>query len=252
MNPEQISSPPCEIRSFDSSAELSMTAATDWFELLQMFELGGREPTVALSGGRIAKAFFGDACQLFASEPELIRKVHFFWADERCVPPDHPESNHGIAAEHLLNPLGVPETQVHRIPGELEPSLAASTASRGLVKWTGCDDGEIPTLDLVLLGMGEDGHVASLFPAESDQVMESRDFCRAVTASKPPPQRVTVSYGILQKAENVWVLASGAGKEEALRESLASPNSTPLGRVLYCRSNTRIYTDLSSAGGFGG
>ena len=251
MKQQDIKAPPCEIRSFESAEELARTVARDWLEFLQMMEMGGREPTVALSGGRIAQTLFEAANKLFANHRTVINGVHFFWADERCVPPDHPESNYGMAASHLLKPLGVAEAKIHRIPGEIEPALAASTAARGLMKWTGTNPGEVPRLDLVLLGMGEDGHVASLFPGEAREEMESPDVCRAVTAAKPPVQRVTVSYGVLSRAENVWVLASGSGKETALKHALTSGDKTPLGRVLAARSGTRIYTDLSPTGGFG-
>jgi 6-phosphogluconolactonase len=251
MNEQKIISPPHELRVFNSAAELARGAALDWLELLQVLELAGREPTVALSGGRIALTFFDAAVKVFRNHFNAIRKVHFFWGDERCVPPDHPDSNFGAAAARLLKPLEIPETNIHRIPGEFDPALAATMAAKGLVRWTGTDAGEIPVLDLVILGLGEDGHVASLFPGESVEVMESPDLCRAVTASKPPPQRVTVSYGILSKAENVWVLASGKGKADALNTSLSGPARTPLGRVLASRSSTRIYTDLSPADGFG-
>lgn len=250
MNEREIKSPPCRIRFFESPDELARAAAKDWLELLQMLEVAGREPTVALSGGRIARTFFDAAARLFAGHRELMHKVHFFWADERCVPPDHPESNYGLVAKHLFKPLAVPEAKVHRTPGEIEPVLAAATAARGLAKWTDTESGEVPILNVVLLGMGEDGHVASLFPDEPAPTMDSPDLCRAVTAAKPPPRRITVSYDIISKAENVWVLVSGAGKEPALRDSLGSEHTTPLGRVLASRPGTVIYTDLSPAGVF--
>lgn len=250
MREQSVQSPPCRIRSFESSEELARVAARDWRELLQVLAMAGREEsTVALSGGRIARTFFDAAARMFGAHRDLIRKVQFFWADERCVPPDHPDSNYGLAANHLLKPLGVPEARIHRIPGEIEPGLAAETAAKGLAKWTATERGQVPVLDLVFLGMGEDGHVASLFPGEPSQAKDSPDLFRVVTAAKPPPQRVTVSYDILAKAENVWVLVSGEGKKKALRDSLASADNTPLGRVLASRSSTCIYTDLSPAGG---
>ena len=251
MNEQKIMLPPHELKVFKSGDELARGAARDWLELLQVLELAGREPTVALSGGRIAVTFFDAAAKVFRNHPDVIRNVHFFWGDERCVPPDHPESNYGVAAAHLLKPLEIPEMNVHRIPGEFDPALAATMASKGLARSTGTEEGAVPVLDLVILGMGEDGHVASLFPGEPTEVMESPDLCRAVTASKPPPQRVTVSYGVLAKAENVWVLASGNGKLEALKTSISNPSQTPLGRVLASRASTCIYTDLSPADGFG-
>lgn len=252
MRQQTLDSPRCEIRSFTSPDELAGAAAEDWLELMQVLEMAGRDATVALSGGRIARQFFDRATALFAGHPSLLRHAHFFWADERCVRPDHPESNYWLALKHLLKPLEVPEVNIHRIPGEFDTHLATTTVGRALAKWTGADAEEMPALDLVFLGMGEDGHVASLFPGEAAEVMDSPDYYRAVTAPKPPPQRVTMGYGVLAQAENAWVLASGEGKAGALKQSLASANGTPLGRVLALRSGTRIYTDLSPAGGFEG
>jgi len=99
-------------------------------------------------------------------------------------------------------------------------------------------------LDLVLLGMGEDGHVASLFPGEAEDVMNSSAVYRAVTASKPPPRRISLGYGALVAAREVWMLASGSGKETALRESLSPTGATPLARLLRARGRTRIFTDI--------
>jgi 6-phosphogluconolactonase len=92
--------------------------------------------------------------------------------------------------------------------------------------------------------MGEDGHTASLFPGEAASVMEDPAMYRAVTATKPPPRRITLGYGAIAAAREAWVLASGKGKEAALRESLSPAGRTPLARVLRMRSLTRIYTDV--------
>lgn len=251
MEQQIIISPPCEFRSFNSPADLAKAAAQDWLEFLQILSLAGREPNVALSGGRIARVFFEEVARVLASQAALARNVHYFWADERCVPPTHAESNYGLAAELFLRPLQVPESNIHRIPGEFSPEVAATTAVRGMLKWTGSDAQDVPALDLVLLGMGEDGHVASLFPGEPVDIMERPDLYRAVTASKPPPHRVTISYGMLSKADNAWVLVSGAGKEQALQAALKT-NDSPLGRVLRSRSATRVYTDLRPESGFAG
>ena len=99
-------------------------------------------------------------------------------------------------------------------------------------------------MDWVFLGMGEDGHVASLFPGESAAVMDRPAIYRNVVAVKPPPQRITLGYAALAAAREVWVLASGAGKEAILRASLKAEGVTPLARVIASRAQTRIFTDL--------
>lgn len=207
--------------------------------------LSSEPKTVAVSGGRIAKDFFGAVTRQARERGESLTHVHFFWADERCVPPTDTESNYRSAAELLFTPLGLPARNVHRIRGEDEPDAAARAAEAELRRFAPPSANGQPGLDLILLGMGEDGHVASLFPGEAESGMNSPAVYRAVTASKPPPRRITLGYAALAAARAVWVLASGAGKETALRESLSPQGKTPLARVLRERERTLILTDIA-------
>ena len=103
-----------------------------------------------------------------------------------------------------------------------------------------------PKLDLIFLGMGEDGHVASLFP-EDKEALESKAVYRVVTSPKPPPRRITLGFPALAAAHEVWVLASGEGKAEALRQSQSPKGNTPLAKVLRDRTHTEIFTDFDIA-----
>jgi 6-phosphogluconolactonase len=104
-----------------------------------------------------------------------------------------------------------------------------------------------PVLDLIFLGLGEDGHVASLFPGEPEALIADPAVYRTVKNSpKPPPDRVTLGYPAIIAAHQVWMLASGAGKEVALRQSLLGDARTSFGRVLQRRDHTRVYTDIVS------
>jgi len=200
--------------------------------------------SVALSGGRIAKDFFSAVTRLTRKRGQSLAHFHFFWADERCVPPDHAESNYRSAAELLFTPLGLSPQNLHRIRGEEDPDQAACEAGAELRRCASTNAAGQPVLDLILLGMGEDGHVASLFPDEAPDAMLSPTVYRAVTASKPPPRRITLGYATIAAARNIWVLASGVGKEAALQASLAKEGQTPLARVLRQRPDTRIFTDI--------
>jgi len=202
--------------------------------------------TVALSGGRVAKPLYSEIVKLAKAGgfTPLFSRVHFFWADERCVPPTDPESNYAIAREYLFAPLGIAEGQIHRIRGEGPEPLALSQIVYDIESVArGRDDGQ-PVLDLVFLGMGEDGHVASLFPGEAEETRESSLIYRAVTAVKPPPRRITLGYRAIIAAREAWVLVGGTGKEKALAESLSPGERTPMGRVLARRVKTRIYTNF--------
>lgn len=221
---------------FANADELAAAAALAWLEEVAAARRAGRRYGVALSGGRITQKFF--AAVVARAEAAALAGVDFFWADERCVPPTDAESNFRMADELLFRPLGIAAENIHRIRGELDPAVAAGLAAAEL-------SARPPQLDLIFLGLGEDGHVASLFPGEPAAARAHPAVFRAVLNSpKPPPARVTLGYGAIAAARQVWVLASGAGKEAALRESLSPTGQTPLAWVLRGRANTRLFTDI--------
>lgn len=201
--------------------------------------------SLALPGGRIVVKFYQAITKLVESSSVSLERVHFFWGDERCVPPTDRESNFRLAKEHLLEPLAVPPTQIHRIRGEAEPGEAAQEAATELCRWVALTPTKQPEIDLVVLGLGENGHTASLFPEEPENVRASPAIYRRVVASKPPPQRITLGYDAIVAARQVWVLASGSGKETALRKSMSPGEQTPLGRVLRRRDWSKIFTDIN-------
>jgi 6-phosphogluconolactonase len=246
--------------SYPTAGELAKGVAADW--LRQMKTVPGKGQgrnlpySVALSGGRIAQTFFNEVVEQVKKDPDFlkdvfIKDVHFFWADERCVPPTDPESNFAVARQLLFEPLNIPDGHIHRLRGEEDEALALRQAVSEVFSVVPSQGGAagkgLPLFDMIFLGMGEDGHVASLFPGEPVEVMSSPAVYRSVTAVKPPPHRITMGYGVIAAALEVWVLASGKGKEQALRESLAPQGKTPLARVLRSRTQTKIFTDVAGA-----
>jgi 6-phosphogluconolactonase len=221
---------------FPSPQLLADAAARDWSKRIA----NAKAPfTVALSGGRIANEFFRQIVVQTGGNVG-IRHAHFFWADERCVPQDHGDSNYRVARELLFEPLQIEASRIHRIRGEDEPPRAAAAASQELLRVAPLKATQTPILDWIFLGMGEDGHVASLFPGATPY----RGVYYDVIGPKPPPERITLSYDVLAAAGEVWVLASGLGKEAALRESLRPGGTTPLGQVLKMREKTEIFSDI--------
>lgn len=177
--------------------------------------------------------------------PSLPVNVHFFWADERCVPPTDPESNFKLANELLFVPLKIPASQIHRILCEDSPQAAAKLAEVELRRVVSANNDHQPVLDLIFLGMGEDGHVASLFPGVPLQKLDSVvPFLAIENSPKPPARRISLSYAAIAAAGQVWALVSGAGKAPALRESLHPGGRTPLARVIQARSHTKIFCDI--------
>ena len=228
------------LRTFDSAKDLAREAALRWLDAMADCDLF----TVALSGGRIPKLLYAEVVAQ-ASE-DAFAKAHFFWGDERCVSPTDEESNFKLAAVRLLLALRVPESQVHRILTERGEAFAVQQAESEICRIADLDETGQPVLDLVFLGLGEDGHVASIFPGDTE-AMETQAVYRAVTGPKPPPRRITLGYPALAAAREVGVLAAGEGKKEALGTSLADDGDTPLARVLKSRTHTEIFTDFDLA-----
>jgi 6-phosphogluconolactonase len=229
---------------FPDTETLVQQVAGRWLDAVYAAAASGKPFHVALSGGRVAGRFMAAAHGLGTARGTRWDNVHFHWGDERCVPPDHADSNYKLAQSALLDPAGIDAARRHRLRGELPPEEAARLAEVELARVTGTVSGSVPVLDLVFLGMGEDGHVASLFPGATEAVVNSTRWVIPVIGPKPPPQRLSLTFQVLAAAKEVWVLASGVGKEEALQESLRIGGNTPLAHLLSLRSRTRIMTDL--------
>mgnify|MGYP001198427211 CR=1 FL=1 len=171
---------------------------------------------VALAGGRTpARAY-----RVLARAVERWDGVHVWLGDERCVPPDDPDSNYRLLVETLLPGLREPPV-VHLVEGaHRDPAGAADAYERALRETV---PGSPPVLDLALLGLGEDGHTASLFP--NDPALDERErLCIAVHGTKPPFERVTLTLPVLRAARKVIVLAEGTGKAWAITQMLAGPS----------------------------
>lgn len=232
-----------ELISFANADELARAAAGAWLDEIESAHRAGITHSVALSGGRITQRFFAETVKRAGARKISFERVHFFWADERCVPPEDPESNFKMARELLFAPLKISEKQIHRIRGELSPQTAAKSAETEF-RQAALQQKKEPVLDLILLGMGEDGHVASLFPGRSEGTDPGEIFCVVNNSPKPPPDRISLSYTAIAAAKNVWVLASGAGKEKAFRDSLSSEGATPLATVIQMRMQMKVLSDI--------
>jgi 6-phosphogluconolactonase len=233
-----------ELISFANADELASRAASAWLDEIAAANHAAKPHCVALSGGRITQKFSAASVGQAKAQKISFAIVHFFWADERCVPPDDPESNFKSAHELLFAPLQIADAQIHRIHGEDLPDVAAQKATMDICRVVPKNSDGQPVLDLIFLGMGEDGHVASLFPDKTEGTIPTETFCVVKNSPKPPPNRITLSYAAIATAKNVWVLVSGAGKEAALRESLNPSGKTPLARVIQSRSYTRIFSEI--------
>jgi 6-phosphogluconolactonase len=187
--------------------------------------------TLALPGGSVAASFF----------PELSRasvdwtRTDFFWGDERAVPPDHPDSNYGVARSLWLGPARVPEARIHRMVGEAANLEAEADAHAKVLERIA---GAPPRLDLVLLGVGPDGHVCSLFAGHPVLAERSRWVAAVEDSPKPPPRRLTMTMPVLTAAGTVIVVALGRGKADVVRAAIEDPES-PLPVAIMAREARR-------------
>jgi 6-phosphogluconolactonase len=189
-----------------------------------------------LSGGKTPEQLFQQIAAEYATRVAWPR-VHFFWGDERCVPPDDAESNYGMARHALLDALRPSPEQVHRMPGELEPALGARRYEEELRAFFaphGSGASEFPRFDLILLGMGPDGHTASLFPGTS--ALQERQRWVVENHVEGKGSRLTLTFPVLNAAERVIFIVAGADKAARLRDILEHPmaEDLPAQRVRPC------------------
>jgi 6-phosphogluconolactonase len=177
----------------------------------------------AISGGHTPERFF----RLLAATPEAKSlpwdQIHVFWVDERYVPPDSEASNYKLAADTFLDKVGIPPANVHRIPTEYEDIHDAARAyERTIREVFGLQGDEIPEFDLIALGMGADGHTASLFPNSYATLETHHLACVVYVMDNTTMNRVTLTHPVLLAARHLVVLVSGREKAQTLREVLTS------------------------------
>ncbi len=215
------------IQVLDDVDQIARRAADEFARLATARAEAGLPFTVALSGGDTPLRLF----ELLAGSPYRERvpwkRVLVFWGDERTVPPDHPDSNYGAAHRMLLARVPIPKGNVHRIKGESDdPDAAADAYEAELRDAFRLDEGEFPRFDLVYLGMGADGHTASLFPG-TQALVEKRRLAVASWVEKLGTHRITLTYPVFNKAATILLLVAGDDKAETLRAVLNGDPEKP-------------------------
>ena len=203
-----------------------------------------RPETVALSGGSTPKLMFQILAEQFREQVAWDR-IHFFWSDERHVPPDHPDSNYRMANEALLSRVPVTRSNVHRVPSE-NPNAAEAAAeyARTLIETT---SQSLPRLDLILLGLGGDGHTASIFPG-SDVLHETKQLVAAPWVEKFKTHRITMTLPLLNNGASVVFLVSGSEKAEIVKEVFEGPEKYPAQAIKLAHGELLWLMDKDAAG----
>jgi 6-phosphogluconolactonase len=221
-------------------------AAADVARHLERVQAERGAAHLALSGGSTPRRTY----ELLADRAAELTGVEIWFADERCVPPDDEESNYRLVAESLLEPAAIGPGRVHRMPGELGPDEGAARYAIELCEGAQRVDRQLPVLDLIVLGIGPDGHVASLFPDFPALDAGEDAVCLGVHDSpKPPPERITLSLAVLRAAQRCLLLATGASKADAVDAMLGEPSRHVPASLLRRERLTVIVDDAAAPRG---
>jgi 6-phosphogluconolactonase len=214
-----------ESRIFESAEALAQNMA-QW--LCSLAQASHGDFAVCLSGGSTPRRLYEQLATPAIALRFPWRRAHWFWGDERFVPHDHPDSNYRMARDAFLSRVPAPEGNIHAVPAEgLSPQQAALAYEATLKRFYGADRlaPDRPLFDVTLLGIGEDGHTASLFPGQP-ALQERRRWAIAVIGAKPEP-RITLTYPTLGSSRDVVFLATGAGKRDVVARGQAGDGTIP-------------------------
>ena len=207
--------------------------------------------TVALSGGSLIRLL----CPHLVAESRRSQiewsAWYVFWADERCVPLTDADSNYRLARETLFDLVDIPQTQIHPIDDTLDPVAAAGSYQSELARAFRPGINQLPRFDLILLGIGEDGHTASLFPGHPLLEETERWVAPVLDSPKPPPERITLTLPVLNAARQVVFLAAGGGKAAVLRKVLGTdvpPGALPAQMVRPAEGEVHWFVDEAAGG----
>lgn len=226
------------------AAALATTVAGELLSRLADAQEAGHEPQIALTGGTIADALHHELARLSPGSAVDWSRVVVWWGDERFVASDSPDRNAAQARRAFLDAVGA--TQVHEMPSTDSGAdvEAAALAFEETVRQHGSGEFEV-----VMLGIGPDGHVASLFPGFPQLDVDDRVAVAVTGSPKPPPERISLTFGALNRTRALWVIASGEGKAEAVAAALdveGTVHDTPA-RGAHGRHETTYFLDREAA-----
>jgi 6-phosphogluconolactonase len=205
---------------------------------------------IALSGGNTPLMFFEILCEFDSQKKNKIdwRKLHFFWGDERCVPSTDPDSNFGNAERVLFSKINIPKENVYRIAGENDPEMECDRYSK-LIQQTVPSKNGMPIFDWVFLGIGEDGHTASLFPNQMELITSDK-ICAVSKHPESGQNRITLTGKVINMSKRVTFLASGVEKQEVVKQILnkeAASKKYPAAKIMPENGRVDWYLDSLAA-----
>ena len=209
-----------EIKIFNNVSALAEELSNEFRRYIKELSETKMKINIALSGGTSPSAFYRRLGSYNSIDSRKIDwdLVHFYWGDERCVPPNHPDSNYGMAKRYFLRALDVHEENIHRIKGEAEPAEEALLYS-GLLKANVPLRNDFPAFDWIFLGMGEDGHVASIFPDQLSLLFSDK-LCEIAIHPQTKQKRITLTGKVLINARRITFIITGESKKKVVKEIL--------------------------------
>ena len=196
-----------EVRIFDTPKKVYNAIAK---EIIRLIQNSNQEVfDIALSGGNSPKKFFKKLSKKYADQIPWER-IHFWWGDERCVAPDSEQSNYKMTVDYLFSNIEIPETNIHRIRGEEDPEKEALRYSKELED-TLNSRGKDPVFDIIILGLGDDGHTASIFPDQLE-LFEHEQSCAVAVHPITGQKRITITGNVLNNANQIFFLVTGSNK----------------------------------------
>lgn len=205
-----------------SPAEFDVAGAQKILGCIRRTLQRAEECHLVLTGGSTPRGIYSQLASAENRESVEWQRLHLYWGDERMVPPEHEDSNFRMVKETLLDHVPIPEENIHRMRGEIDPDASAREYTERLREHFA---GPFPTLDLILLGTGEDGHTASLFPGTS-AVTEKQEWVTPVFVPKLETWRVTLTLPVITRAREILFLVSGASKAEIVKQILTLTHPT--------------------------
>lgn len=203
-----------EIRIFEDVNELLSAFSEELASGIQTADKNGNNYHIALSGGSTPNILF----KYLSENSGLLKSithVHFYWGDERCVPPDDPESNFGNARKQFFEKLDIPESNIHRIKGEIPPEEGARNYIEELKRLP--VENELPVFDLMILGVGEDGHTASIFPDQM-KLLTSKEWVGNALHPDSGQARISITGSLINHSKKIVFLATGKSKKAVLEK----------------------------------
>lgn len=231
---------------YKDQQELAEQFSEALMERITLFK--GSRFDVAISGGSTPQVVFSALASKYSDSP-LWQHTHFWWVDERMVPPDHPESNFGVANRLLFSKINIPGGNIHRIKGENDPYQEAKSYAQQINSDVSSHDGR-PAFDLVILGIGDDGHTASIFPNQME-LLDSEEICTVAHHPVSGQTRVTLTGTQINHATTICFLVTGVNKADRMAEIEADSEKAKLLPAAYitpASGDLIWYCDASAVG----